>query len=565
MNRIRNNIICGIILLLAGIAFYMLDQYSFSTYDDCHYCFIVKPTAENYLSMVDDDYHPQPIETFNDVLESQKNFYVNSNGRFLVHVVAQTCCSFMTRSQFAIINSLVFIVFLYLFTLSVTTKTSPSLQEKDRMEPNNHFTCCGGIKWHFLIISLTAIWFLLATKDAVFWGNIANVTNYHFVAVAVMGLILSILSPHPNSKSSSLKGLAKLGLVYLSALIVASLQESFTIGLAVALVVYYSTNRQLLKESFHRALIVGFAIGAAFCIFAPGNFNRVADYREFSFSFLFYLLLTPSFVLLAISLLYGAIKKREETINFLKDNHIWFTTIIVSIVFNFFIAFTNRPQITVINIFSLILLLRLWLPKLSTLITPPSSLISSLLYPLSSLLLITITFIPVYQMRKQMHTAFNAMLDDARHTENGIVVAKDYEHLAYVVENNPLMKYYVSSFMFVGNDLCKRQFSLWLTKGRNNNLIRTYLPMKPIEIEAFCTEKNKVGKNVFLLPDDYYVVISDTLKPCSDVTLHVKTADFSSLISNSSETVLSSSEHVQVGTKHYYLFAHKPKITTILE
>lgn len=550
MKRIREKIICGIILLLAGIAFYMLDRYSFSTYDDCHYCFIVKPTAENYLSMVDDDYHPQPIKTFNDVLESQKNFYVNSNGRFLVHVVAQTCCSFMSRSQFAIINSLVFIVFLYLFTLSITPKTSPSLREG---------------RGRFLHISIFSIWFLLATKDAVFWGNIANVTNYHFVAVAVMGLILSILSPHPDTESHSLQGLAKMGLVFLFSLIVASLQESFTIGLSVALGIYYLTNRELLKEKYHKAVITGFAIGAAFCIFAPGNFNRVADYREFSFSFLFYLLLTPSFVLLAISLLYGAIKKREEILNFIKDNQIWFTTIIVSILFNFFIAFTNRPQITVINVFSLILLLRLWLPKLSTLITPPSSPLSSLIPHLSSLLLITITFIPVYQMRKQMHTAFNAMLDDARHTENGIVVAKDYEHLAYVVENNPLMKYYVSSFMFVGNDLCKKQFSIWLTKGRNNDLIRTYLPMKPKEIEDFCTEKNKVGENVFLLPDDYYVVVSDTLKPCSDVTLRVKTAEISSFISSSGERVLSSSEHVQIGTKHYYLFAHKPKITTILE
>lgn len=536
MKRIREKIICGIILLLAGIAFYMLDRYSFSTYDDCHYCFIVKPTAENYLSMVDDDYHPQPIETFNDVLESQKNFYVNSNGRFLVHVVAQTCCSFMSRSQFAIINSLVFIVFLYLFTLSITPKTSPSLREG---------------RGRFLHISIFSIWFLFATKDAVFWGNIANVTNYLWVSVPVLWLILSI-----ERRETFIP--------LLSSLITASLQESFTIGLSVALGIYYLTNRELLKEKYHKAVITGFAIGAALCIFAPGNFNRVAEYRELSFSFLLYLLLTPSFVLLAISLLYGAIKKREETINFLKDNQIWFTTIIVSILFNFFIAFTNRPQITVINVFSLILLLRLWLPKLSTLITPPSSPLSSLIPHLSSLLLITITFIPVYQMRKQMHTAFNAMLDDARHTENGIVVAKDYEHLAYVVENNPLMKYYVSSFMFVGNDLCKKQFSIWLTKGRNN-LIRTYLPMKPTEIEAFCTEKNKVGKNVFLLPDDYYVVVSDTLKPCSDVTLRVKTADLSSLISNSSETVLSSSEHVQIGTKHYYLFAHKPKITTILE
>ena len=102
-------------LVLVGILYYMQDQYMISQGDDYMYQFIVPNDSRPFnVSLIDPQVERIPITSFSDVIESNKNAYMNSNGRFLVHCIVQKCCTFLSQNVFVVINTIMFLLFVFL-------------------------------------------------------------------------------------------------------------------------------------------------------------------------------------------------------------------------------------------------------------------------------------------------------------------------------------------------------------------------------------------------------------------------------------------------------------------
>ena len=107
-----NKKIIAILLILCGILFLCQDWWFISEWDDYFYKFIVTDSTQTYHDQLDDGKH-QLLESFGDVLVSQYNHYLGSNGRFIVHSIVQVCTGLLPLHIFPILNSVAFVMLLW--------------------------------------------------------------------------------------------------------------------------------------------------------------------------------------------------------------------------------------------------------------------------------------------------------------------------------------------------------------------------------------------------------------------------------------------------------------------
>ena len=88
-------------LLIIGIIFYLMNYFTPFYQDDFHYGFITG-TSER-------------IETIVDILKSQYTHYFTTNGRFIPHFFVQFFDGIASKQYFNLINSLVFITYIYIY------------------------------------------------------------------------------------------------------------------------------------------------------------------------------------------------------------------------------------------------------------------------------------------------------------------------------------------------------------------------------------------------------------------------------------------------------------------
>ena len=70
--------------------------------------------AYTYFSPVFDESSTQPINSFCDVIRSQADHYVTTNGRFVVHTFVQSFCALLGKTAFAIANGMVWFLMILL-------------------------------------------------------------------------------------------------------------------------------------------------------------------------------------------------------------------------------------------------------------------------------------------------------------------------------------------------------------------------------------------------------------------------------------------------------------------
>ena len=222
-----------IFFLILGVAFYMLDRWSFYFSDDYLYSY----KFGTY----------EPILNLGDIWESQRDHYMNQNGRFIAHFVVQLFCGMWGIQIFQIFHSAMFVAL-----CALTTR----LFYKSWQAP---------ILWY--LNSAICFGIFMPSTNMIFFGNISCGINYLWVAVATAYFFLVL---EQNQKENSLP---KNILFFIFGFFCGSLQESFSIPIAGALGIYYLFNLKKLKGSI-AYLVIGYWIGSILCICAPGNILR---------------------------------------------------------------------------------------------------------------------------------------------------------------------------------------------------------------------------------------------------------------------------------------------------
>ena len=423
------------------IAFYIQDRYAIFCIDDWSYGFMVEEDANSYRSVAEDNAVRRPVASLGDALQSQANDYTKSNGRFLVHTLVQFFCGTTDMRLFVVFNSLVFALFTWLVVR--LTYHRPGVME--------------------VLLAVCSIWLLLPHKGMTFMGNISMGVNYLWAGVVTLAFIMLFRRLKTNDSKLFVTS------VTLLALISGSLQESFSIGLGGALVLYLMWNRKTVAGS-EVIVTAAYVAGCLICMLSPANFNRFDDIDGMGFHVrsLYGLASSPVFLLFTIMLVVMQMKKRLR--HFFVGNFLLMTSLVMTLLFVLFVAYNGRHQLTFVNVLSLILLLRGWQELACQRLR---HIIVAVLLSLS-----VVSYYPILKERKNYYDCYESLVQRVCHTEgNTVVDGQEFEQLSQRIRNNYLLDCnYVLTFTFNNWDFYERALSIYLTNGRSNALVTTILP-----------------------------------------------------------------------------------------
>lgn len=314
----------------------------------------------------------------------------------------------------------------------------------------------------------------------IFLGHIAGVVNYLWTSCAIIYFIL-LYNKIIEYRSYHL-GINILLLLF--GILIGSLQESFTIGISGALFVYYCWNLSKFKGGV-MWLIVGLWIGTCIVVLAPGNFVRLNSYNEIElFSRLikharFFVHIFCDSKLLLIFLLFTIVlyfTNRSFIKLFLKKN--WFY--LLSMLFNIIIMtviYTDKRQLTSVELFSMILLIKLIYSLSSDICESKYIMINSVIF-----LILLLLYIPIYKDREINYNKF----EEIHRTQpiNGVIIDKDIINYTKYIRNRITYNYTIYLLNDFNGNLCKEGLSLLKTNGENINYITSVIPISPNEISS---------------------------------------------------------------------------------
>ena len=452
MNTTKLNKSDYIFLLIVFIVFYLLNRFSPFTSDDYFYSFI-----SGMNEGINGEYIP--IDSLKDAIQSQINDYTNVNGRFLVHVLTSYFCGVTGVGIFRILNSIIFI--LLIIGIIKLTRYEFGYKKTDKY------------------IITFGLFLLMPMPGEIFLGHIANCVNYLWVACAVVYFIIIYQKVKDNNYNYSINIL-----LFVFAFIVGSLQESFTIGVSVALFFYYCFHIKEFKGNVIW-LVIGFWLGTCVLFFAPGNFKRLdgemanqdLSILVKTFSNLTHLVLDCYLLLfLTIVSFILFIKKRKVLVSFLKQNMFYIIPIVISALI-IAIVFTGKKQLCCVGLFSLILLIKLLYSEYNLRISKNEKAINILIC-----LILVILYIPIYILRKETYQTYIELQNSV--VENKVIINAKFMKCSNKHRNFFLSRNYTYS-EYINSEVGLRGLSLKKTKGEEPKYITAVIPREINEIVSF--------------------------------------------------------------------------------
>ena len=188
----------------------------------------------------------RPIGSFWDVLVSQYTHYYWVNGRSVVHVLAQLFTGVWGKSFFNFCNAIVFAIFIYSLTRLATRVTALNL----------------------LCVGTVAFMLLPGFGSMNLWmtGSI----NYMWTSAAIclFLLLFNSLRNEPLQIKHCLLGLL--------CIFIGWMHEGYVVPLGASLGLYTLIHWRTIYRRAIFPLVIGFALGAALCMFAPGTLYRAS-------------------------------------------------------------------------------------------------------------------------------------------------------------------------------------------------------------------------------------------------------------------------------------------------
>jgi putative flippase GtrA len=191
------------------------------------------------------------INNFSDLLGSQLNHYLVTNGRLPVHLLAQTFLVFLPPLVLQIINAILFVLLLHLCACLLTDNV------------------------HKRIMVAASVFFLLFVvfqgfRTAILWG--LGSFNYLWVLVAILTMLLWMR--HTAMDRLSWRNVLLLPL----ALLAGWSHEAIALPLSAAFALWLLRHiDQLRRPSAMSCAMLAFMIGTALCLLSPGIWSRGTD------------------------------------------------------------------------------------------------------------------------------------------------------------------------------------------------------------------------------------------------------------------------------------------------
>lgn len=440
-----------VFLLIIFIAFYLLYRFSVFTRDDYYYSFI-SGFSQFALSGTTGTYIP--VDSMADAIKSQMYDYTHWGGRFIVHTLTSYFCGVTELGIFRILNSIVFVLLIAGLIKLIRSEFGYNKTDK------------------YIILFLLFV--LMPCPGEIFLAHIAFVINYLWVSCAIIYFILLYKKIRDSKNYNTSINI----LLLFTGLVIGSLQESFTIGVSGALFIYYCFNYKKFKGSV-TWLITGFWIGTCIVTLAPGNFTRLGgniDGNRFAglikyISQFAHLIFDSKLLLIYLTtsvILY--FKDKTFIINFTRKNYfyllgIFFNGIIITIVY------TGARQLTCIELFSMILLIKIIYSYFYNFVRNKGSIINIVI----SMFLILL-YIPIYKDRKINHIRYENL--HKKEPENGTIVDKDFLEKGRYLKERSLIFNYV--YYYMNSDVIG--LSIYKTNGKNPSAITAILPISQEEI-----------------------------------------------------------------------------------
>lgn len=272
------------------------------------------------------------VSSIEDLIVSSYNHYMNANGRLFPHMTSQAFGALIGKSLFDVLNAVMLVLLVCMVTLLVTDSQK----------------CF----WRWWVVVLSALWFLMPeTNTCLFLMTYA--LNYLWSTTICAAFLL--LYFYLSRQKLSL-GLLMLGSVF--AFGAGWSHEGVAVGIAAALLLdnliawrSHSLNKQKVM------LAVFFCLGAAFLCLSPGNFTRTDAALPLYNHLLSFARLKVFWLLLLCWLVFS----RDWT--FISRNRFLVIALVFQSAFMFYAGFRNSRVLWGTELFSLILLLRLFYEK----------------------------------------------------------------------------------------------------------------------------------------------------------------------------------------------------------
>jgi len=459
-SQMRNTFLGVLAFFILGYGFYQLYQYNLFLDDD--YLFSAFTGTDH------------PITSIKDALQSQGVAYMTWNGRFVIHTIVQLFCSIWGVGLYSILNTLMYLVFFWLmFKLTISSKKQVFFKG-------------------FLLLII--LWFLIPIQGITFLGNIAFSVNYLWASVAFLALLIL----YKNSRMEGGFGLKSVVLLVFG-VFVGSLQESFSVGIAGSLFIYYCFHlKELRGEKLF--LVLGFWLGTLIIVGAPGNFYRMeGEQAPMMDSGLKMLVLIkwsqlknmlfgiPIMNVLMVTLVLMFIRNKAFALQFLKKNQIYLVAIVINLIFALVIAYKGQWQMTSSVLLSIIMLTNLALEKWESKMIQYRLLLVSV-----AGFFMIVTYFSALKIRRDLFKEHTALVQAAKTTKDGIIWS-NYEVMGHVYQHQyHFMENYFRVVFYMGDKYHKRLLSTYLTKGKNPNLVQCVLPFSPEKIDSFCMKGNQL-------------------------------------------------------------------------
>lgn len=316
----KRYIILGAFLCMVMFIIYTLCFFTPMASDDWNYVFIYGTQTR--------------IATLADVFKSQYIHYFECNGRTICHILVQIVDSFLGKGVFNVLNTLMFVLFLYAIAINITKERSH----------------------HYKVVT-ASLFFLFLLMPGFNYGVLwmSGSFNYLWVATALL-FFHDILLNHTYSHRAYI-------LLFFFGLICGWSNEAFVIGLGGAYFLYFIVNRKELTTQ-RVVMLAGFFIGALFLVISPGSMSKAqGSWNSNVFFILFNSVLSLDNLrllpLLFIVVLTLVVMRRLDIKLWLRRESILVMATLLSLVFVIFTAYSSDHSRWGIELFAMMLILRL--------------------------------------------------------------------------------------------------------------------------------------------------------------------------------------------------------------
>lgn len=311
-------------LLIIGIVFYLMNYFTPFYSDDWHYNFIYGT-------------HNQ-IQSIKDILYSQYLHYFNLNGRFVPHFFVQLFDGILGKPFFNFVNTIVFVLFMHLLS-SYSSKEWKNMFVSLSISAFSIFIILDGFSDEFLWMSGACNYLWTGTFLLIFDRLLhkSDISNVYTPVLLVFGFLLGWSN------------------------------EALIIGVASGYLLMIKYERSHLT-SLQLMMLTGFFVGSCFLVISPGSFHRFENSNKgivllttYVYSY-FQSLLSMRYLRILPLLLFSFLifySKKKVLRSFLSQNKYLIICLIISIIFIVFTKQSTSRSRFGIELFSLLLLLKM--------------------------------------------------------------------------------------------------------------------------------------------------------------------------------------------------------------